>query len=116
MTDGDMDMDMEESPESVEIPMIGMISRKMLKKQVRRDQIEELYLTTIRQANDDTGISISPEEESSDVPRWIQKKYGSVLREEFASANVPYVISGPSDSTETGHTTAVQRHFSIVSP
>jgi hypothetical protein len=48
MTEGsDMDMDMKESPESVESPMIGMISRKTLKKELRRDQIEELYLATI---------------------------------------------------------------------
>jgi hypothetical protein len=49
MTDGDMDVDMKESPESMEIPMIGMISRKRLKKELRRDEIEELYLAMIRQ-------------------------------------------------------------------
>ena len=73
-----MDMDLEESPESMETPMIGMISRKRLKKELRRDEIEELYLTTIRQTNDDTEISISAQD-TSDVPDWIQKEYRSVL-------------------------------------
>ena len=82
MANGDMDMDMEESPESMETPMIGMISRKRLKKELRRDEIEELYLATIRQTNDDTGISISAQD-ASDIPDWIQKEYGSVLREEL---------------------------------
>jgi hypothetical protein len=81
MTDGDMDMDMEESPESMETPMIGMISRKRLKKELRRDEIEEIYLATIQQTNDDTGIISA--QDANDVPDWIQKKYGSVLREEL---------------------------------
>ena len=36
MTKGDMDMDCEESPEDVETPTIGMISRKTLKKELRQ--------------------------------------------------------------------------------
>jgi hypothetical protein len=48
MTEGDMDMD--ESLESVE--NIRMTSRKRLKKELKRDQIQELYLATIRQTND----------------------------------------------------------------
>ena len=85
MTEGDMDMDMEESPESVEIPTIGMISRKTLKKELRHDQIEELYLATIREANDDTEISTSatPAQNIGDAPDWIQKEYRTVLREEL---------------------------------
>ena len=110
ITDGDMDM--EESPDSVETPMVGV---KTLKKEIRRDQIEELYLTTIRHANDDMGISISTQEEPSDVPDWIQKEYGSVLREELPPRMPPYAINGPPDSNETGHATTNQRHFSIVS-
>src|SRR5208282_4165313 len=48
---GDMNMDMDtESPESMETPTIGMISRKRLKKELRRNEIEELYLATIREA------------------------------------------------------------------
>ena len=34
-----------------------MISRKRLKKELKRDEIEELYLATIREANDDTNDS-----------------------------------------------------------
>jgi hypothetical protein len=83
MPDGDMnmnmDMDMEESRESMETPMKGMISRKRLKKELRRDEIEELYLAMIRQTNDD----------DTDVPEWIQKEYGLVLREELPPQMLP---------------------------
>jgi hypothetical protein len=51
---GDMDMNTEESPDSMETPTIGMISRKRLKKELKHDEIEELYWTTIREANDIT--------------------------------------------------------------
>jgi hypothetical protein len=83
MTYGHMDMNIDEWQESVETPILGMISRKMLKKELRRDQIEGLYLATMRQTNDDTEISISAQEDPIDVPDWIQKEYGSVLREEL---------------------------------
>ena len=46
--DMDMDMDTDESPGNMEI--IGMISRKRFKKKLKRDEIEELYLATIREA------------------------------------------------------------------
>jgi hypothetical protein len=79
------DMDMKESPGSMETPIIGMISRKRLKKELKRDEIEELYLATIREANDDTGISISASiiQQLDDIPNWIRKDYGTVLREEL---------------------------------
>ena len=81
--DMDTDMDTEESPESMET--IGMISRKRLKKELKRDEIEELYLATIREANDDTGISISAStvQQLDEIPDWIRKDYGTVLREEL---------------------------------
>jgi hypothetical protein len=80
MEDG---MNTDESSESTETPMIRMISRKRLKKELRRDEIEELYLATIRQTDDDDpGINISAQD-ARDVPKWIQKEYGSVLREEL---------------------------------
>ena len=52
---------MNESPENTKT--IEIISRKRLKKELKRGEIEELYLATIREANDvmnnnDTGISI----------------------------------------------------------
>jgi hypothetical protein len=75
--DTDMDMDMEESPGNVETPLIGMISRKRLKKELKCDQIEELYLATIQSVNDDA------ETNTANGPNWIQKEYGSVLREEL---------------------------------
>ena len=81
--DMDTDMDTEESPGSMET--IGMISRKRLKKELKRDEIEELYLATIREANDDTGISISAStvQQLDEIPDWIRKDYGTVLREEL---------------------------------
>jgi hypothetical protein len=70
MTRGEKDMD--ESPGYTETPTIGMISRKRLKKELRRDEIEELYLTTIRQTNDDEpGIDSS----APDVPKWNTDPY-----------------------------------------
>ena len=41
------DMDMEESPGSMETLTIGMISRKRLKKELKCDEIKELYLAMI---------------------------------------------------------------------
>src|SRR5436190_2305932 len=79
---GDMDTDMDESPDSMET--IGMISRKRLKKELKRGEIEELYLATIREANDDTdSISASMVQKLDDIPNWIRKDYGTVLREEL---------------------------------
>jgi hypothetical protein len=79
MAEGDMDtdMDMEESPGNVETPMIGMISRKRLKKELKHNQIEELYLATIQNVNDYAKTN------TANGLNWIQKEYGSVLREEL---------------------------------
>src|SRR6266496_5107794 len=69
---GDMDMDMDESPDSME--MIGMISRKRLKKELKRNEIEELYLATIREANNGTvSISASTVQKLDETPDWIRK-------------------------------------------
>jgi hypothetical protein len=81
--------DMEESPESMETPMIGMISRKRLKKELRRKEIEELYLATIQEANDvtndctDSISTASTVQQLDEIPSWIRKDYGTVLREEL---------------------------------
>ena len=77
------DMDMDESPGNTEI--IGMISRKRLKKELKRGEIEELYLATIREANNDTRISISAStiQKLDEIPEWIRKDYGTVFREEL---------------------------------
>ena len=75
---GKGDMDTEESPGSMET--IGMISRKRLKKELKRDEIEELYLATIREANDVTDdISASTVQKLDEIPDWIRKDYGTVL-------------------------------------
>ena len=86
--DRNMDMDMDvESPGNMET--IGMISRKRLKKELKRNEIEELYLATIREAidvtNDSTedSISASTVRRLDEIPEWIRKDYGTVLREEL---------------------------------
>ena len=81
--DRNMDMDMNmESPGNMET--IGMISRKRLKKELKRNEIEELYLATIQETNDSTEDSISASTVRLDeIPEWIRKDYGTVLREEL---------------------------------
>ena len=79
-------MDMDEPPGNMEI--IGMISRKRLKKELKHDEIEELYLATIREANDVTNdimdsISASTVQKLDEIPEWIRKDYGIVFREEL---------------------------------
>ena len=51
------DMNMNESPGNTEI--IEMISRKRFKKKLKHGEIEELYLATIQETNNDMEISIS---------------------------------------------------------
>src|SRR6266496_3551504 len=61
-----------------------MISRKRLKKELKLDEIEELYLATIREANDDMdSISASTVQKLDDIPNWIRKDYRTVLREKL---------------------------------
>jgi hypothetical protein len=65
-----------------------MISRKRLKKELKRDEIEGLYLTTIQEANDITNdnteisISASTIQQLDEIPEWIRKDYETILREE----------------------------------
>ena len=91
-----MDMDTE-SPGSTET--IRMISRKRLKKKLKRDEIKELYLPTIREVNDitnddDKEISISASiiQKLDEIPEWIRKNYGTILREEL-SPQMPLIRS-----------------------
>ena len=87
----DMNMDMDESPGNTEI--VGMISRKRLKKELKRDEIEELYLTTIQEANDNTNsISASTVRKLDEILEWIRKDYETILREEL-SPQMPLVRS-----------------------
>jgi hypothetical protein len=66
MRKGDMDMDCE-SPEDMETPTIRMISRKTL-KELRHDQIEELYLARIRDDDTEIGISATSVQELGNIP------------------------------------------------
>ena len=51
-----------------------MISRKRLKKESRKNEVEELYLAMIREISDD-------EDAQASAPEWIQKEYGEIFRE-----------------------------------
>ena len=80
------DMDMDEPPGNMEI--IGIISRKRLKKEFKHGEIEEFYLATIREANDVTNditdsISVSTVQKLDEIPEWIRKDYGTIFREEL---------------------------------
>ena len=84
----DMNMDMDESSGNTEI--LGMISRKRLKKELKCGEIEELYLATIQEVNDVTNdemnsISASTVRKLDEIPKWIRKDYGIVFREELSS-------------------------------
>ena len=79
------DMNLKESPESMKISIIKMIFRKTLKKKLKCNEIEELYLVTIWEMNDDMEISISASQNLDKVLNWIREKYGTVLREELSS-------------------------------
>jgi len=71
----DSDTSSEESLRNAETPMIGMVSKKRLKKELRREQIDELYLAMVQEV---PGQEV-PEKEK--VPNWILEEYGTVLRE-----------------------------------
>jgi hypothetical protein len=86
--------DMDESPGNMETPTIGLISRKRLNKELRRKEIEELYLATIQEADDVTNdhtdsISASIVQQLDEIPSWIRKDYGTVLREELPQQMPP---------------------------
>ena len=71
------------SPGNMEIPIIGMISRKRLKKELKRNEIEELYLAMVRGTDDMDSISASTVQQLDSIPNWIRKDYRTVLREEL---------------------------------
>jgi len=79
ITEGDIG----KSPGNMEIPTIGMISRKRLKKELKRDEIEGLYLATVRETDDTDSISASTVQQLDSIPNWIRKDYRTVLREEL---------------------------------
>ena len=62
-----------------------MIFRKRFKKELKRDEIEELYLITIREINNDMRISISTSiiQQLDEIPDWIRKDYETIFREEL---------------------------------
>ena len=75
-----------------------MISRKRLKKELKRGEIEELYLATIQEANDVTddnmeiSISASTIQKLDEILDWIRKDYGIIFREELSS-QMPFIRS-----------------------
>jgi hypothetical protein len=88
-----------------------MIFRKRLKKEIKCDEIEELYLATIQETNDTDSISASTVQRLDEIPNWIRKDYETRI----IPADTSYTINRPPDSTETGYATTIQRNISIIS-
>ena len=95
---GDMDMNTE-SPGSMEI--IGMISRKRLKKELKHDEIGEFYLATIQEANsvmnDNTEISISVStvQRLNEIPKMDLKELWDSTQRRTTTTDASCTISGP---------------------
>ena len=73
----------EETVDSTKISTIAMISRKILKKELRHDRVDELYLAMVKEIPEDKkgkGISISLSENDK-IPDWIKKEYGAIFQE-----------------------------------
>src|SRR5213076_2915605 len=52
-------------------------------------EIEELYLTMIQEANDDTDSISASTIQLDEIPEWIRKDYGTVLKEELSPQMPP---------------------------
>ena len=77
-----LSISMEETVDSTKISTIAMISRKTLKKELRHDRVDELYLAMVKEIPEDKkgkGISISLSENDK-IPDWIKKEYGAIFQ------------------------------------
>src|SRR5437667_7496430 len=80
-----LDMSSEEKLNGIKTLTLATISRKTLKKELRYNRVNELYLTMIREVLKDEegkreGISICPFENKK-IPEWIEKEYGEIFQE-----------------------------------
>src|SRR5205814_116135 len=80
-----LDISSEEKLNGIKTLTLATISRKTLKKELRHNRVNELYLTMIREVLEDEegkreGISICPFENKK-IPEWIEKEYGEIFQE-----------------------------------
>jgi hypothetical protein len=78
-----LEMSMKKLSDGIKTPTIAMISKKTLKKELRRNEVDELYLARIQQtpeAQTEKEITINSDEDSN-IPEWINKEYSEVFRE-----------------------------------
>ena len=57
------------------------MSRKALKKRIRRDKVDELYLALIQETSGKDAPS--SDKDVRKTPEWIQQDYGEIFREEL---------------------------------
>src|SRR5213078_3120564 len=77
------EMSMKELLDGTKTPTIALISRKTLKKELRHNKVDKLYLARIQEVSEDQtkkGITVISEG-GDEIPEWIEKEYGKVFRE-----------------------------------
>jgi Predicted aspartyl protease len=75
----------EETRGDTEISTIAMISRKILKKELRCSRVDELYLAMIQEISEDEegeGISLMSFENDK-IPEWIENEYGTYFEKDY---------------------------------
>jgi transposase InsO family protein len=88
-----LNMSSEETMNGMKTLTIATISRKTLKKELRYNRVNELYLVMIRQVSEDKkgkgkGISICSFKNKK-IPEWIEKEYGEIFQEGLPSGLPP---------------------------
>ena len=78
-----LEMSTKELLDDTKTPTIALISRKTLKKELRHNKVDKLYLARIQEVSEDQtkkGITVISEGDD-EIPKWIEKEYGKVFRE-----------------------------------
>src|SRR5437762_8344826 len=78
-----LDISSEEMSNDMNTLTIATISRKTLKKELRHNRVNELYLTMIRNVSEDKkeGGTSGYLFEKNRIPKWIEKEYGEIFQE-----------------------------------
>ena len=78
-----LDISSEEMSNNMNTLTIATISRKTLKKELRHNRVNELYLTMIRNISEDKkeGGTSGYLFEKNRIPKWIEKEYGEIFQE-----------------------------------
>src|SRR5437762_363442 len=77
-----LEMSTKELLDDTKTPTIALISKKTLKKELRHNKVDKLYLARIQEVSEDqTKKEITVISEGDDeIPKWIEKEYGKVFR------------------------------------